>query len=68
MKWTVTGYNKFEKKIDGYHLVVEGCYWFIYKNNRTIDCVFYHNGKPSGEIDAKVKAEKALQKVLNQPQ
>ena len=65
MSWKLNKSGTCEKQVGEYRLIVRYGEWFIYKGDGMVDCHAYYGWHTSGETDSKVKAERALAKILN---
>jgi hypothetical protein len=69
-KWKMTSYYEFTKDVPPYFVTVTPGFgrwvWVISDDkNNVIDSALYHGNAPTSEIDAKVKADRALEKLIN---
>lgn len=57
--------NNFQSEYEGYKITVKTpSYWWIIKNTEIVDCCFYHPSIARNELQCKVQAEKAMDKIL----
>ncbi len=66
LKWAMVNRDVFTAEHEDYQILVDGVKWYIVKKGQTkyVDCCFYHPNIATGELQAKVQAEKALDNVL----
>ena len=69
MQWKIVDSRKFTSNHEGYSLVVtesgKQWIWYIFKDAIMVDACYYTNHIPTSELDAKVKAEYHLNKLIN---
>jgi hypothetical protein len=66
-KWEIKEGGICVKQVNEYLLVVSSGQWWLYKYDELVDCYAYYGWRTSGETDSKVKADKALQKLIHTP-
>lgn len=65
LKWEMVKEKKFVSQYLNYSIIVETpSYWWIIKNEEIIDCCFYHPNIAHGDLQCKVQAQRAMDKIL----
>ena len=66
LKWKMQNGQNFIAEQDGYKISVNHIYWYIHnQNNKVVDCCYYHPNIATGELQAKVQAERAFALIIN---
>lgn len=67
VKWVRHGQEKFTAIYNGYNLIVRAggwCWtWEIFKDGTLVNGSYYHPCSPNSELDAKIKCQRALNKL-----
>lgn len=68
LRWIMHDSTSFTSEYKGYEIVLQPPFWWIKKDGVVIDCCYYHSEMATGELQAKVQAERALDKItINYP-